>query len=67
MEESHGKKDKDAAKIPRLANQSEQEDMWAIEALFWSLLEYFISYIPSCFLVFLIFIAHISSASPHKC
>lgn len=47
-------------KSPRLANQSEQKDMWAIKSLFWSLLEYFVSYIPSCFLVFPIFIAHVS-------
>lgn len=51
-------------KSPRLANQSEQKDMWAIKALFWSLLEYFISYIPSCFLNF---IARVPFASLQKC
>lgn len=54
-------------KSPRLANQSEQKDMWDIKALFCSLLEYFISHIPSCFLLFLIFIAHVSEANLQKC
>lgn len=46
-------------KSPRLANQSEQKDMWTIKALFWTL-EYFSSYIPSCFLVFQMFIASLA-------